>query len=205
MVIVFSEPTTAKGILFYGGVSLIFGDRGGGRGTGDLDLGVESAFFLVEFVVVVGIHFKVVEGEFCFNLLLTGYRDGITRCLKAWRSARVRESDLAMTGTTLTTSDNFFRTTMSIGLRLECQDIQREEIRVARGLDEEQTAVNTCVLDVSVTLSGEFFPEVGRVLILDVLDNRIPAICQKRPLNMNAPSIVVDLVAISGCIDDIET
>jgi len=47
---------------------------------------------------------------------------------------------------------------------------------MARGLDEEETAVDTCVLDVSVTLSSEFFPEICRVLILDVLDNRIPAI-----------------------------
>ena len=121
-------------------------------------MGVESAFFLVEFVVVVGIHFKVVEGEFCFDLLLIGYGHGATLCLKAWRSARVRESDLAMTGTTLTTSDNFFRTTMSIGLRLEGQNTHKEELRVARGLDEEQTTVDTCVLDVSVTLSSEFFP-----------------------------------------------
>lgn len=39
--------------------------------------------------------------------------------LKACRSSRVSESALAITGTTLTTSDNFFRTTMSIGLRLQ--------------------------------------------------------------------------------------
>ena len=43
----------------------------GERGRADLDLGVEGAFFFVEFVVVVGVHFKVMEGEFCFDLLLT--------------------------------------------------------------------------------------------------------------------------------------
>jgi hypothetical protein len=39
------------------------------------------------------------------------------RSLKALRSSKVRESDLAMTGTTLTTSESFFRTTMSIGFK----------------------------------------------------------------------------------------
>ena len=139
-------------------------------------MGVEGAFFFVEFVVVVGVHFKVMEGEFCFDLLLIKGPGRDTLCLKSWRSARVRESDLAMTGTTLTTSDNFFRTTMSMGLRLMSEYAWKEGIRVARGLDEEETAVDTCVLDVSVTLSSEFFPEIGRVLILDVFDNRIPAI-----------------------------
>ena len=42
----------------------------------------------------------------------------ITLSLNALRSSKVRESDLAMTGTTLTTSESFFKTTMSIGLSL---------------------------------------------------------------------------------------
>jgi hypothetical protein len=32
------------------------------------------------------------------------------------------------------------------------------QLRVTRGLDEEETTVDTSVLDVSITLSGEFFP-----------------------------------------------
>lgn len=36
--------------------------------------------------------------------------------LKAWRSSSVSVSAFAMTGTTLTTSDSFLRTTMSMGL-----------------------------------------------------------------------------------------
>lgn len=39
---------------------------------------------------------------------------GLTRVLNASRSSSVKESDLAMTGTTLTTSDNFFMTVTSI-------------------------------------------------------------------------------------------
>ena len=38
--------------------------------------------------------------------------------LNSWRSSRVRESDFAMTGTTLTTSESFLRTTISIGFNL---------------------------------------------------------------------------------------
>lgn len=47
--------------------------------------------------------------------------------------------------------------------------------RMARGLDEEQAAMNTGILDVALTLSREFLAEVCRMLILDVLDNGIPA------------------------------
>ena len=42
----------------------------------------------------------------------------LTLCLNARRSSIVSESDLAMTGTTLTTSESFLRTRMSSGLRL---------------------------------------------------------------------------------------
>ena len=48
-------------------------------------------------------------------------------------------------------------------------------LRVTGGLDEEQAAVNTGILDVTLTLSSEFLAEVCRVLILDVLNNRVPA------------------------------
>ena len=123
MLRVFSEPTTAKGILFW---ELVL------AGMGEcLDLGIESTLFVIEFVVVVGIHFDIVEGNFGFNLHIRGNEQyySHTLCLKAWRSASVRESDLAMTGTTLTTSDSFFRTTMSMGFRLKILlDVSRHGI-----------------------------------------------------------------------------
>jgi hypothetical protein len=78
--------------------------------------------------------------------------------LKAWRSARVRESDLAMTGTTLTTSDNFFKTTMSIGFSLEFRIGMRKEIRVSGRLNEEKTAVDTSILDISISVRSKFLP-----------------------------------------------
>lgn len=46
---------------------------------------------------------------------------------------------------------------------------------MAGRVDEIQTAVNTSVLDVTVTHSCQLFPEVGTVLVLDIFDNRIPA------------------------------
>lgn len=43
-------------------------------------------------------------------------------------------------------------------------------------LNEEETAMDTGVLDVTFSLGGKFFSEVGGMLIFDVLDNRVPAI-----------------------------
>ena len=46
--------------------------------------------------------------------------------------------------------------------------------RMARGLDEEQAAVDTGILDITVTLGRKFLPEVCRVLVLDVLHDGVP-------------------------------
>lgn len=46
---------------------------------------------------------------------------------------------------------------------------------VAGGVDEEQATVNTCVLNVAVTHSCQLLTEVCTVLVLNVLDDRIPA------------------------------
>lgn len=50
----------------------------------------------------------------------------------------------------------------------------RYDSRMARGLDKEQAAVDTGILDITVTLGREFLAEVGRVLVLDVLHNGVP-------------------------------
>lgn len=63
---------------------------------------------------------------------------------------------------------------------------------VARWLDEEQAAVDACVLEVPLTLGGEFLAEVGAVLVLDVLDNGVPA------------ALVVDQVTVTGRVDNVE-
>lgn len=46
---------------------------------------------------------------------------------------------------------------------------------VASRVDEEQTAVDARVLDVAVADGGELLAEVRAVLVLDVLDNWVPA------------------------------
>jgi hypothetical protein len=69
----------------------------------------------------------------------------------------------------------------------------KSTVRVPRRLDEEQAAVDTSVLNITFSLGGEFFAEIRRVLILDVLHDRVPA------------SLVVDLVSIAGGVDDVET
>lgn len=64
--------------------------------------------------------------------------------------------------------------------------------RVSGGLDEEQAAVDAGVLDVALTLSGQLLAEVGRVLILDVFDNWVPA------------SVIVDEISVSGGVDNVQ-
>lgn len=46
---------------------------------------------------------------------------------------------------------------------------------MAGWLNEEQAAVNTGILNITVTLSGKLLSKVRGVLILDVFDNRVPA------------------------------
>lgn len=75
---------------------------------------------------------------------------------------------------------------------LQNNDIDRLE-RVTRRLNEEQAAVDTGILDITFSLSSELLAEISRVLVLDVFHNRVPA------------SVVVDLITITGGIDDIET
>lgn len=53
--------------------------------------------------------------------------------------------------------------------------------------------MDASILNVSLTLSSELFAEIGGVLILDVLNDRIPT------------SVVIHLVTISGGINDIQS
>ena len=44
------------------------------------------------------------------------------------------------------------------------------------GIDEVQATVDACVLDVAVTHGSEFFAEISAVLVLDILNDGIPAV-----------------------------
>jgi len=46
---------------------------------------------------------------------------------------------------------------------------------VAGGRDEEQAAVDTGVLDEAITHGSQLLAKEGRVLVLDVLDDGLPA------------------------------
>ena len=63
---------------------------------------------------------------------------------------------------------------------------------MAGRVDEKEAAVDTRVLDVAVADCGKLLAEVRAVLVLDVLDNGVPA------------AVVVDEVAIAGCIDNVQ-
>lgn len=63
---------------------------------------------------------------------------------------------------------------------------------VAGGCDEVQAAVDASVLYVALTLGSEFLAEVGTVLVLDVLDDWVPA------------AVVVDKVAITWSVHDVQ-
>ena len=121
--------------------------------TTNLDLSVNRPLLLVQLVVVVGVHLKVVEGKLLLDALL--------------EFLPLLESQGVGLGNDGDNIDN-------VGKLLQDNDVDGFQ-RVARRLDEEQAAVNPGVLDVALALRGEFLAEVGGVLILDIFDDRIPA------------------------------
>lgn len=136
-----------------------------------LDLAVEGTLLVIKLLVVVREHLEVVERE----LLL----DALLELLALLRG-------------------------QGIGLGNDGHDIdhvrkllQDDNINglegVTGGLDEEKARVDAGILDVSLSLRGEFLPQVRRVLILDVLDNGVPA------------AVIVDQVAVARGVDDVES
>ncbi len=127
--------------------------KGGIARSTCLDLAVNSLLLVIKLIVVVGIHLKVVEGKLLLDALLEGH------------------SLLQGQGVGL---GNDGHDVDDIRKLLQHDDINWLQ-GVARRLDEEQAAVDAGILDVPFTLGGELFSEVGRVLVFDVLDDRIPA------------------------------
>lgn len=93
------------------------------------------------------------------------------------------------------------------------KDLMREGyIRVSGGLNEEEAAMNTSVLNITLSLSGEFLAEIGGMLILDVLHDRIPTTYhvsfQISKLMLSGfggiPSIIVHLITVAWGINNVQ-
>lgn len=136
----------------------------------DLDLGVQAALLVIKLVVVVRVHLEVVESELLLDTLL--------------ELLTLLESQSIGLGDDGNDVDD-------IGQLLQDDDVDGLQ-GMARGLDEEEAGVDAGVLNVTLSLSGELLSQVSGVLVLDVLDDGIPA------------AVVVDQVAVSGGVDDVE-
>lgn len=141
-----------------------------GKGNEVLDLLVDGGLLVVVLVVVVGVEADVVEGELV--------SDSVLESLTLLQSQSV---GLCNDGDDI---DN-------LAQLLQDDDIDGLE-SVTSGLDEVQAAVDAGVLDVAVALGCELLAQVGRVLVLDVLDDGVPA------------SVVVDQVAVSRSVDNVQ-
>lgn len=89
---------------------------------------------------------------------------------------------------------------------------------VAGGVNEEEAAMDTGICDVALTHSRQLFAEVGRVLVLDVLDDGIPAAQRERRsvrsvasspgdegCYAHSPILVVDLVTVARAVYNVKT
>ena len=141
-----------------------------GKGNEILDLLVDGGLLVIVLVVVVGVEADVVEGKLV--------SDSVLESLTLFQSQGVGLCDDGHN------VDN-------LAQLLQDNDIDGLE-SVTCGLDEVQAAVDTGVLDVAVALGGKLLAQVGRVLILDVLDDGVPA------------PVVVDQVTISGGVDNVQ-
>jgi hypothetical protein len=135
-----------------------------------LDGGVEGNFLVVVLLVVVRVHAQVVECELLLYPLLE-------------LGALLERQAVAL--------GNDGNNVDELTQLLEHDDVDGLEA-VARGVDEEQAAVDARVLEVALTLGGKLLAQVSTVLVLDVLDDGVPA------------ALVVDQVTVAGGVNDVE-
>jgi hypothetical protein len=108
------------------------------------------------------------------------------------------------------TLGNHWYDVYDLGQLLHDGDVDGLE-RVAGGGDEVEAAVDASVDNVLVAHCGKLLAKVGRVLVLDVLDDGVPAVERKgqrggerRGAAKDLPSLVVDKVAVARGIDNVE-
>lgn len=135
-----------------------------------LDLLAQSTLLVVKLLVVVREHLEVVEGELLLDALL--------------------ELQTLVHGQGVSLGDD------GDDVDHIRQLLQHDNIDglqgVTGGLDEEQAAVDAGVLDVTLSLGCELLSQVRGVLILDILDDRIPA------------TVVVNKIAVARGVDNVE-
>ena len=136
----------------------------------NLDLGVQSTLLLIKLIVVIWEHLQVVERK----LLLYAFLEG-TALLQGERVGLSNDWD----------------DIDDIRKLLQDNDIDWLQ-SVTRRLDKEEAAVDTGILDISLSLGSKFLSEVCGVLVLDVLDDWVPA------------SLVVDLVTVPRGINNVQ-
>lgn len=135
-----------------------------------LDLRVHGGLLAVILLILVGIHANVVEGEFLLDAVL--------------------EQLPLLQGETIGLGNDRHDIDRLTQL-LQHDNVDWLESVTSRA-NEVQAAVDAGILDVSLTLSRQLFPQVCAVLVLDVLDNGVPA------------AVVVDKVAIAGSVDNVQ-
>lgn len=136
-----------------------------------LDLGVDRTLFIVKLVVVVRVHLEIMERKLLLNTLL--------------ESLSLLEGQRVGLGNDGHDIDD-------IGQLLQDDNINGLE-RVSRRLDEEKAAVDAGVLDITFSLCCELLSQIRGVLILDILDDGVPA------------AVVVDQVAVAWRVDNVES
>lgn len=57
---------------------------------------------------------------------------------------------------------------------------------MSRGLDKEQAAMNAGILNVAFSLSGQLLAKVGRMLILDVFNDWVPAVAPQSAIGQRS-------------------
>lgn len=135
-----------------------------------LDLCIESYLLWIVLLVLIWIHAQVVE---CKLLL-----DALLECLTLLERERIA----------LCNDGNHVDKLAEL---LEHHNVDWLQC-MATWLNEEQAAVDSGVLQIPLTLSGELLAQIRRVLVLDVLDNRVPA------------ALVVDQIAVAWGVDNVE-
>jgi len=111
-----------------------------------------------------------------------------------------------MTGTTLTTSLNFFITIISIGCgvrpslsafkvaRKKSENGSETHLELMTGRsDKVKATMDPGVQDIPIPHSGQLLPQISRMLILNILYNRIPT------------PLIINHITITRGVDYVET